>query len=132
MMENAGADDLIERRPKFRHTIDGKLMDLKIGQAIFALERLRPLHTRCADVDTGDLGCRPAKRMLRRLGCSTARDEDGVVFFVRFGRPKEVIVSPALSRVLPCAAILIQTFDRWRIRVAVIEVLDLLFHIKEW
>src|ERR1700733_13622456 len=107
-------------------------MDLKIGQAIFALERLRPLHTRRADVDAGDLSCRPAKRMLRRLGCSTAGDKNGIVFFVRFGRPKEVIISPALLRVLPCAAILIQTFDRRRVRVAVIEVLDLLFHIKEW
>src|SRR5277367_805455 len=107
-------------------------MDLKIGQAIFALERLRPLHTRCADVDTGDLSRRPANRMLRRLGCSTAGDKNGMVLPVRCGRPKEVIIGPALLRVLPCAAILIQAFDRGRVGVAVIEVLDLLCYIKEW
>src|ERR1700722_20633778 len=107
-------------------------MDRKIVQAMVALERLRPLHTRRADVDAGDLSCRPAKRMLRRLGCSAAGDKNGVVFFVRPGRPKKVIICPAFSRVLPCASILIQTFDWRRVRVAVIEVLDLLCYIKEW
>src|ERR1700722_11309074 len=132
MMEHSGADNLVESRPQLHHTIDGKLMDLKIGQAIFTLERLRPLHTRRADVDAGDLSCRPAERMLRRLGSSTAGDKNGIVFFVRFGRPKEVIISLALSRVLPCAAILIQTFDWGRVGVAVIKVLDLLCYINEW
>src|SRR5271155_1187046 len=96
-----------------------------------ALERLCPLHTRRADVDAGDLSCRPAKRMLRRLGCSAAGDEDGIVFFVRPARPKEVIISPALSLVLPCTLILIQTFDRRRIRITVVEVLHLLCYINE-
>jgi hypothetical protein len=41
-----------------------------------------------------------------------------------------VIIGPAFSLVLPCTAILIQTFDRRRVGVAVIEVLDLRCYIK--
>ncbi len=41
-----------------------------------------------------------------------------------------MIIRAAFSRVLPCTAILIQTFDRRRIGVAVVKVLDLLCYIK--
>ena len=130
MMENSGADNLVEGLLQFAYAIDGKLMDLKIGQVIFALERLRPLHTRRADVDAGDLSCRPAQRMLCRLGCSAAGNENGIVFLVGPAGPKEVIIRAALSLVLPCPSILIQAFDRRRIGIAVVEVLDLLCYIK--
>src|SRR5580698_8701524 len=88
MMENSGADNLVEGLLQFIYAIDGKLMDLKIGQVMFALERLRPLHARRADVNAGDLSRRPTQRMLCCLGCSAAGDQNGKVFFIRSARPQ--------------------------------------------
>ena len=31
MMENSGADNLVEASPKYSHSIDARLIDLKIG-----------------------------------------------------------------------------------------------------
>ena len=59
MMENSGADNLVEGLLQFVDTIDGELMDLKIFQVVFALEFFSALHTRRADVDAGDLSCGP-------------------------------------------------------------------------
>ena len=63
--------------------------------------------------------------MLCRLGCSAAGNKNGIVFPVRLVWPKKVMISAAFSLVLPCAAILIQTFDRRRIGIAVVKVLNL-------
>ena len=41
-----------------------------------------------------------------------------------------MVICAAFSLVLPCAAILIQAFNRWRIGIAVVEILDLPCYIK--
>ena len=41
-----------------------------------------------------------------------------------------MVIRAALLRVLPCAAILFQTFDRGRIGIAIVEFLDLLCYVK--
>ena len=101
MMENSGADNLVEGRPQLVDTIDGKLMDLKIAQVVFPLELFRASHTRRADVDAGDLSRRPPQGMLCCLRCSAAGDENGIVFPVRSVGPKEMIIGAAFLRVLP-------------------------------
>jgi hypothetical protein len=59
MMKNSGADDLIEAHSQLVYMFDWKLMDLKIFQIVFALEFLRTLQTRRADVDASNLSFGP-------------------------------------------------------------------------
>ena len=80
MMENTGADDLIEARSQVTYPLDGKLVDLEIVQVVFPLESLGTAHTGCAEVDAGDLSRGPTHGMLGRLRCSAAGNEDGLVF----------------------------------------------------
>ena len=68
--------------------------------------------------------------MLCRLGGSAPGNKNGIIFPVRFVRPKKVMISAAFSRVLPHAAILIQALDRRRIGIVVVEVLNLCCYIK--
>src|SRR4029453_3115213 len=49
MMENPGADNLIEARFQVAYPLDGKLADLKIVQVVFPLELLGTAHTGCAE-----------------------------------------------------------------------------------
>ena len=37
MMEDAGADDLVEGGVEFMDAIDGELMDVEVGEVVFAL-----------------------------------------------------------------------------------------------
>ena len=67
MVQNSGADYLLEVRPKFACTLYWKLADMEIVQLVFALELFGMTQTRCAEVDAGDLGRRPAQGVLCRL-----------------------------------------------------------------
>ena len=124
MMENPGADNLIEARFQLVYPIDRELADLEIVQVVFLFELLGAAHTGCAEVNTGNLSRRPTQSMLGRLGCSAAGNEDGLVFSIRSHRPEEVIVRPAALSVLPKASILFKAVDRPRIRIPFVEVLD--------
>src|SRR5271155_2836937 len=88
MMENPGAHNLIEAHPKMVYLLDGKLVDVEILEVVFLLEFLRTLHTGCATVDTCDLSRGPAQRMLGRLRCPAARDEDGLIVLIRSCGPE--------------------------------------------
>src|SRR5262245_689718 len=77
MMENPGADNLIEVRFQLVYPLDGKLADLEIVQVVFPLELLGRAHTGCAEVDAGDLSRRPTHGMLGSLRCSAAGNQDG-------------------------------------------------------
>src|SRR5215468_9773640 len=67
MMENPGADDLIEAPLQVAYPLNGKLADLEILQVVFPLELLGAAHTGCAEIDTGNLGRGPTQGMLGRL-----------------------------------------------------------------
>ncbi len=69
--------------------------------------------------------------MLSRLGCSAAGNEKGSVFPVGPAGPEEMVFRTALLGILPYTAILVQAFDRGRIGIAVVEVLNLLCYIKD-
>jgi len=60
--------------------------------------------------------------MLGGLGCSTTGNEDGLVRAVGSRRPKEMKVSAASLRVLPKSSILVEIVDRPGIRIAVVEL----------
>ena len=80
MMQNPGADDLIEARLQLVDALDGKLVDLEIVQVVFALELLGAAHARRAEVDAGNPRRGPAHGVLGRLRRPAAGNEDGVVF----------------------------------------------------
>ena len=109
-----------------KHHHDGKSVDLKIVQTVFSLELLNAAHTRCAKVDADNLSRGPTQGMLGRLRCAAAGDEDGVVFLVRSGGPKQVIIRAASLLVLPELLIFFQGIDRPRIGIPFREVSDFL------
>jgi len=68
--------------------------------------------------------------MLGCLGCPAPGDEDGSVFFIGSCRPKQMVIRPASLSILPKPAIVLQTIDRPRIRIMILEVADFLRHTK--
>ena len=60
MMENTSTYNLIETHPQIIHPLDGKLLDVEIVQVILPLELYRIMHTCCTEIDSGNLGRRPA------------------------------------------------------------------------
>jgi hypothetical protein len=128
MMQNPGADNLIEARLQVTDPLDGKLMDLEIVQIVFSLEFLGTAHARRAEVDAGNLSCWPTQGVLCRLRCPTACNEDEAIFPIRPGRPKQMIIRVAPVSVLPEPPIFFEAVDRPRIRITVVEVPD--FHAK--
>ena len=119
MMENPGADDLIEARFQVACPLDGKLADLEIVQAVFPLELLGTAHARCAEVDAGNPSRRPAQGMLGRLRCPAAGNEDGLILPIGPCGPEEMIVRAAFLPVLPELSIFLEAVDRGWIRDAV-------------
>src|SRR5208282_5936021 len=101
-----------------------------IFQVVFSLELLGVEHADCAAVDAGNLGRGPTHRMLGCLRCPATGNEDGLVFPIRSIGPKKMIVRAASLLVLPDPLIFFQVIDRWRIRISVVEVPDLVGYIK--
>src|SRR5579872_50086 len=132
MMKNAGAYDLIETHPEVVHSLDVKSVNLQIRKVVFFLKLLGLAHAGCTAVDTGNLSRGPAQRMLGRLGCAAACDEDGLVFPIRSAGPKKVIVGAASLRVLPELLIPLQIVDRRRIGITVVEIPHFTCYIRRW
>src|SRR5260370_36961547 len=128
--ENCGGEGRVEAHPQLAYLFDCKLMDLKIFQIVFALELLRTLHTRCADVDAGNLSSGPTQGMFCCLRRSAACDENGMVFAVGSVRPEEMVIRATPVRVVPEPTVLFKTIDRPRIRITVVEASDLICSIK--
>jgi len=131
VMENSGAHDLIEAHPQIVYSLYRDLVDLKIFQVVFFLELFRAAHTCFATVDAGNLRRGPTQRVLGCLGCSTTRDKDGLIFFIRPARPKQMKVCTTSLAILPLPLIPFQAIDRRGIRITVVEVPNLLGDI-EW
>src|SRR5579872_3875330 len=132
MMKNAGAYDLIETHPQVVHSLDVELVNLQIRKVVFFLMLLGLAHAGCTAVDTGNLSRRPAQRMLGRLRCPAARDEDGLVFPIRSAGPKKVIVGAASLPILPEPLISLQIIDWWRVRITVVEIPHFTCYIRRW
>ncbi len=128
MMENSRAHNLVKVRLQLVYLLDGKLVDLEIVQVVFSLELLGVTYTRCTKVDAGNQGRWPTQGMLGRLRCPAACNEDGMIFPIGSGRPKQMIVRAASLLILPEPPVSLETIDRPRIRIAVVEVSDLVRH----
>src|SRR5580765_7819909 len=63
VVQNSGADDLVETGAQVFDTFDGKLVDLKIFQVVFLLQFLGMAHAGCAAVDSRHLCRGPAQCM---------------------------------------------------------------------
>jgi len=130
MMQNPGADNLIEACRQLACALDGKLVNVEIAQVVFSLELFGTAHARSAEVDAGNLCRGPTHGMLRRLRRSAAGNEDRLIFAVGFRRPEEVIVRTVSLLVLPEPSIVFEAVDRAGIRIALVEVLDFRCHTR--
>jgi hypothetical protein len=128
VMEDSGANNLIEARIQFVSPLDWKLVELEILQVVFALEFLGAAHTGCAKVDTGHLRVRPAQGMFGCLRRSAAGNKYGMIFSKSSGRPKQMIIGAAPFAIPPKASITVKAVNRPRIWVALVEVLDFRRH----
>jgi hypothetical protein len=130
MMENPGAHNLIKARLQISDPLDGELVDLEVLQVVIPLELLSMAHTRCAEVDAGNMGLRPTQGMLGRLGCPAPGNQDRSRFAIGPGRPKQMIVPAESLWILPELPVFVEAIDRPRIRITIVEVLDLLCHAR--
>ena len=76
MMQDPGTDNLIEAHLQVANLLNRKLVNLKIPKVILCLEAVCAIHTRCADIDAGDLSRRPAQRMFGGLRSPAAGDDN--------------------------------------------------------
>src|SRR5262245_52645657 len=124
MMEDTGADDLIETHPQVFDALDGQVVNFEIVEFVLALERLRAAHARGAEVDAGDTRTTPPQGMLRCLRGAAAGNQDGEIISVGVGGPEEMVIGAASLRVLPVTLIGVEAVDwRW-VGKPLVEVLN--------
>src|SRR5256885_12408773 len=117
MVEHSGTDDEIELCLHLGDSFDGQSTDLQILKTMSVLERLRAADARDTEVDAGDASVGPAHGVLRRLRCSAASDEDGMIVSERSRGPEQmVLVAPPLP-VVPNRAVSIEIIHRRWIRI---------------
>ncbi len=124
MMQNPGADDLIEALLQLACLLDSQLLYLKVLEIVFAFQIFCSAETYPAEVNTCDLRLRPSHRILRRLRRSTTGDENRKVFLIRPIGPKQMKVRYALLTVVPDASIVVEIIDWPRVGIPLVEVLD--------
>ena len=128
VVQHACAHDQVERRFQLTDTLDRQLMHLEVGQLVSAPEVLGAAHAGGAEVDADDACRRRASGMLGRLRRAAACNEDRALFGVRPVGPEHVKVGAPAVAVLPALPVVVERFDRRRIRVALVEVLDSASH----
>src|SRR5262249_922025 len=123
MMEDPGANDVIEARLQLVYPIDGEVMDLESAQLVLLLEFLGTAHARRAEIDAGDASPRPPQGIPGRLGWAASRKEEGVIPPVGKRGPEKMMIRAAFLWVLPEPSIVLEAVDRRRIRVSFVKVL---------
>ena len=98
MMQNPRTNNLIKAHLQLVDPFNGQLSNLKIFQIVFLLELFGTAYACRAEIDTGNLGSRPTQSVLCRLGCSATRQRGWIIFPVRSGRPKQMIIGAAPFR----------------------------------
>src|SRR3954464_5815860 len=88
MMQNPRPNNLIKALLQLVRPFNRQLSNTKILQIVFLLEFFGTAYACRAEIDTGNLGSRPTQSVLYRLGCSTTRNEDGIILPVRSDWPK--------------------------------------------
>ncbi len=124
MMEDAGADNLVETHPQFADVLDRQVIHLEIVELVFALERLRGAHARGAEVDADHTRRRPSQRVLGGLRGAAAGNQDGKIILVGFGGPEQMVIGAESLRVLPVTLIGVEAVDGRRVGIPLVEVLN--------
>src|SRR5215831_3829054 len=96
MMKNSRANDLVEFSSQIAYLFQSELVHLKILQVILLFQLPSALHACRAHIDPGDPGLRPAQSLLRRLRCSAAGNQDGLIVPIRAAGPEKVKLSSSL------------------------------------
>ena len=130
VVQDAGAYDLVETAIELTRTLDRQLQHAQVVEPILVLELLGATHAGGAEIDAGDLCLGPAQGMLGRLRGTASGDQDRVIFAVRQSGLKQKVIGAAARRVPPAITIRIQTLDRPRIRIALVEFLDFHGHVR--
>jgi hypothetical protein len=113
MMQYAGADHLIEAHPKLADPLERELADLQIVEFVLTLQLLSMLQAGCAEIDPGDLRCRPADGIFCGLRRTATGNQYGVALAVRPCWPEKVEVCPTPLGILPSTPIHFKVID-WR------------------
>ena len=122
VVQHARADDLVESAAQLAGPLDRQLVDLQIGKAVFAFERLGVADARRADVDADHVAMPgSAQGMLGRLRGPAAGDQHLQVRAVGCLRPVQVEIGAAPALVLPAPAIAVEVVNRRRIGMLVVE-----------
>jgi hypothetical protein len=124
MMEDAGADNLVETHPQFAGVLDRQVVHLEVVQLVFALQRLGAAHARGAEIDADHTRRRPSQRMLCGLGGAAAGNQDGEIILVGLGGPEQMVIGAQSLRVLPVTLISVEAVDRRRIGKPLVELLN--------
>jgi hypothetical protein len=120
MVENSGANNLIEAVAQLSSPLHRKLLQVKVGEVMFSLEFFG-----LAEVNSSDPGMRPPDCILGGLGCPAAGNENGKIFPVRLSGPEQMKVGYAFLGILPEATIIREVIDRSRVGITVVEIPDL-------
>ena len=129
MMQNTGADDLIEAGPRARRRArsavggPGDSSGRACGGAPRYSGRWSALTSMAITCAVG-----PAHGVPGGLRCSTAGNEDGKVVPIGSGRPEEMVVGSTPALIAPELSILLEARDGPRIGIPVVEVADLCGH----
>jgi hypothetical protein len=74
VVQNAGADDMIEGLSEFGNALDSNLVHFEIFERVLLLQLFRKRDALCADIDPDYLRTRPTHSVVRSLDGSAARD----------------------------------------------------------
>jgi hypothetical protein len=122
MVENSGANDLIEGHAQLAHAFDSKLAYLKIPDVVLPFKTFGVTNTGCAAIDAGYVGRGPAYCMFGCLRSPATGYQDGLVLSINAIRPEQKKISSASLIVVPMAPIFVKTIDGRRIRVVIVEI----------
>ncbi len=121
MVEDAGADHVLEGLSKLIDTLDGELTYLEIVEGVFVFQLERAGNAGGTNVDADQAGVRPAQRIARSLRRAATRDQYAAVVAERLRGPEEVRVGTP-APVIPTGAVCIEIVDRRRVRVTFVKV----------
>src|SRR5271154_5356823 len=121
MVQNAGADDLVEDLSETSDVFDRKPVEIEVPDAVFPLKLAGVAEAGFADVDRGDTRVRLAHRMNNGLRRAAAGDQDLAIRRRLSRRPKEKRHRPSAIRIAIELAMPVEVAERRRIRMALVK-----------
>jgi hypothetical protein len=104
MVQDSGADDVLERSLKLAGPFDRKLVYFKVIEPVSGFQLSGERYAFRADVNAYDLRVRPTNGIVRGLDGAAAGYEDAAIAAVCLVRPKKMGLRAA-ARVVPSPAV---------------------------